>query len=456
MSEQRGFFSNPFRRRRKDATSENKPKKDGWVNPVTGHGRRGKDKSESGYYEIQSSCELDMDELGNLYHYDWLAQRIASQPAMEMTRKFIEFTDDGPGRDRVSQEFKRLKVRSILRKAITFSRAYGTALVFIDANDRDRGNLDLPLVKERAPGIKSLTVFTPKEARVKDFYTAEDGKLSKIGQPKSYEVTFWGGMNIAPKEIHESRFIRFDGTETSDVEKHENKGWSISVFEQVYEAMRSYGMTWKSVSVLMMDLQQSVLKIQGLYEMLNADNCDNVENRLDQVELFRSVNKILPIDTEEEWERKPTSFSGIPEMLTQINLLVASAANIPARRLFWHSSGGLGASGAADFDQKMYYDEISASQEDQLRDPINDLLALLGEPSLEFSFVPLFQMSEKDQAEIMRIVSEADRNNIASEVYLPEEVAVSRYGGDEFSLNITLDEGIDRAGIGSEPGAGEE
>jgi hypothetical protein len=105
---------------------------------------------------------------------------------------------------------------------------------------------------------------------------------------------------------------------------------------------------------------------------------------------------------------------------------------------------GLNATGESDV--RWFYDSIKAQQNTVLRPAINKLVQLafhalkIPEPAnWTIRFNPLWQMTEEQQAAIRKTQAETDAIYINAGVVTPEEIALSRFGGDAYSTETVID-----------------
>jgi hypothetical protein len=120
------------------------------------------------------------------------------------------------------------------------------------------------------------------------------------------------------------------------------------------------------------------------------------------------------LDKEDEYTQKTINFSQLPEVQRLQLQIVSGAADIPASRFLGQSPSGLNATGEGD--EKNYYNRIGAEQELTLREPLEKLLNVVVRSALGsrpddcwFTFNPLWQMSEKEKADIFKTKADAAR-----------------------------------------------
>ena len=276
-----------------------------------------------------------------------------------------------------------------------------------------------------------------------------DMQSPTYGQPTHYLIQDLpeGGAGAAkPKRIHASRFVRFDGVMTTKRRKANNGGWADPVYIRLEKILRDFGIAWKSVGNLIQDFAQAVFKMRGLADAIASDDEGLVLSRVQAMDLCRSVARAIPLDAEDEdFMRQQTPIAGLPELMDRFAIRLSSAARMPVTLLMGMSPAGLNATGESDI--VFFYDQIKAMQEAKLREPINRLIELIfasadgpAEPGAwSFEFNPLWQMSDKESAEIRKLQAETDSIYLDRSVLSENEVAESRFGGDVYSTETNLD-----------------
>lgn len=165
------------------------------------------------------------------------------------------------------------------------------------------------------------------------------------------------------------------------------------------------------------------------------------------------------LDKEDSFTTTQYSFSGLSDMILQFGQQISGATGIPLVRLFGQSPAGLNSTGESDM--RMYYDNISAQQESRLRDGMMKMLQVLhmslfgtrAPEGFDFDFVPLWQTSQKEKADIsntiVTLVSTAFEKGIIDQATALQELKQSSDQTGVFT-NIT-DEQIDEAKLAPPP-----
>ncbi len=160
------------------------------------------------------------------------------------------------------------------------------------------------------------------------------------------------------------------------------------------------------------------------------DRAHGKPTRLSLANQGKSISNALVMDAEEEWDQKQISFAQLPEVLQLYLQIAAGAADIPVTRLLGQSPAGMNSTGESDV--RNYYDRLAAEQEVHLRprlEKLDEVLipsALGSRPAeIHFTFAPLWQISEKERADIFKIKADGARalagNGGTSEPLMPIE-----------------------------------
>ncbi len=463
---------------------------DAWSNFASGLGILGRDRRESGIV-VPPRFSRDRREFDDLYHADDIARTLAELPAQEMVREWVtirvddstpapsgERTETTPASDdlenrvsaskRMDKAAQEIEAQAKFFEALVWARVHGGSLMFIGADDGNGGDLSLPLDEANIKTIKFLEVFDRWDARL--LATDNDRDSDTFGQPLFYslqrEMFSVGPLDShLPRNdepIHASRFIRFDGVLTSKFRKRQQQGWSDSIYVRLRNIIRDYNMSWDGVFHLISDFAQAIFKMKGLQAAMASDNDGLVNRRMALMDFHRSSVRAVPVDADgEDFERKATPVSGLPQLVDRASLRLAAAGRLPVSLLLGQSPAGLTATGESDIS--FFYDQISAAQETMLRPRVQRFYQLMWlakdgpsdgvVPDLwSLVFNPLWQLSALEESKLRKTHAEADEIHIMNGVLTPAEVTNSRYSGDAYSTETTLDT-AKRAAEGDETAA---
>jgi phage-related protein (TIGR01555 family) len=423
---------------------------DGLQNVLIGMGT-GRDKGQ--YTKTTATVFLAQEELENLYG-EWLPRRIVDIYADQATRKGFKvlFGGDGVRAEEVQgieQVIEELYILEHLNLAAKNARLYGGAclLLFIDDGRPaympvDRNNIrrieEIECLDrwQIAPVISEESLYDYSKAT---YYQIISGDL--INEPQlSY--------------IHKDRILRFDGDWLPYRIRQRNYGWGMSSLQTVYDSFRHYWTGLNSAATLLTEFDIFVHKVRGLAAMLAAGKESSIRDRLQVNDMSKSIYRGYAIDAEkEELEFISRNFGGIGEILEKLRVDIIGASKIPHTVLFGESPSGLGSTGRSE--ERDFAKTLADYQSVHFKRPVKKLMELImlskegptkGKlpESWRISFNPLFELNEREMADVRARVAAVDGRYIQLGVLSPKEVADARYGGSEWSMELTLDPSVVR------------
>lgn len=411
---------------------------DRWVNETNSFGTS-TDPMTRTYFD--NSILLRRPDLDALYRDDWLAKRIVNVVADDATREWIRLkhdTDQAKA-DFVQDEMKRLHVQSAFNEALRLARLYGGDVFVIGANDgRD--------VTEPLGTIRDIQFFHNVDrflAYPQTFYNDPDD--INFGSVETYLVQRLMVQGSISSLVHESRVIRFDGEYMSPLNRLRNFGWHASVLQHVYESLKNFGTSNQAGAAVLQDFITKKLKISNLQDLLSSEDGESeLLTRLALMASEMAIHNLAIYGADEDLDKMGTPINGLPDLITIIMNIICGAAGIPKSRLFQSESGALGGDQGKN-DLRVHYDNVAAYQKNSLTDKMQRIIDLIGAQKgyapgeVTFEWVPLWQLSDAELADVYQKTAQGDTAYITAGVLEPEEVALSRFGGDGINLsNITI------------------
>lgn len=375
---------------------------DGWVNQMTGYGTS-RDKTTAARF--CQGVELTDFDLSNLWRFDGLAGRIVDVWPREEMR--LGFGIKGLSAECVSDVDRYLKPFDLVGKVThgrIWGRLYGGCALWTMLDD----GLDPsePIDLTRIKTVLGIRVIDRRWLTPADYY--DDGP--KLGIVSIWRVTqpTAGGKGQVIGYIHETRVVTFPGALTDELEKIRKLSWDDSVLTKPYAALRAAGQVWAAIDALVADANQAVMSVEGLYEMIasDPDSTDPSTNnptggatllkRASLMDQMRSAGRMIVLDKEREtFERKSTSFAGLPELNNAQWTRVSADSEIPVAILTGQSPAGLNATGDTTFQR---FFAVADSNRTQIDEPI--ILCLLR-----------ILLSAQDAPELVAEAKEADKSN---------------------------------------------
>lgn len=394
---------------------------DGLANALSGLNTE-RDKAAHSYY---AEPTIDALELVNAYRGSWMARKIVDIPAMDSCRNWRGWQADQADIELIEAEEKRLNVRGKVLEARKKARLFGGAAVYADFGDTASEPLDLDRVQKG--GIRFLTVFTPRQLVPGEIDT--DPMSEFFGMPK--EFTIAGGAT-GQARIHPSRLTVFVGNDLPDRDITASAfGWGDSVLVSVMQAVKQAESVSANINSLIYEANVDVVSIEGLSEILKLPGGEDKVRGLLQMNLDAKSNlRALVLDAKNKYDRKAVSFGSLPDLMDRFDQHAAGAADIPMTRFMGMSPGGMNSTGESDL--RNYYDRVSAGQTLEMGPAMMRLDEALirsatgtRKPAIHYEWNPLWQLGEKDKADIFKTKADAARtiagNGGTSEPLMPIE-----------------------------------
>jgi len=418
---------------------------------LTGLGDAMRDKRESAKLVLDL---MPYEALSVFYRTGDLAARIVDLVPEEMTREGwdIRIPGDEDTSEKLGAQLDDLCASERFLEASKLKRLYGGGAVLIGVND-GTADLSRPVNEKAIRSVDFLTVFDALECQATHFY--ENPATKTFGLPEFYRIIPHGSTSLPTLDrVHASRIIRMSGPMSSRRQmRHSNGaggiGWGDSILLRCAKLLRDYDGSWAGISALMQDFAQTIYKIQGLAQALLADKDSAIKKRMQIIEMSRSLIKAVLLDKDgEDFERKSTVLSGVPEVMDKFAIRIAATAQMPAALLFGQAPAGLNATGASDI--RFFYDGVRAQQKRDLLPGLNTLVKFLmlakdgpcgGKEPDEWAvaFRSLWQLTDGEKAEIRLKMAQADQIYLNMGVFSARDIAEHRFGGDEYSLETHID-----------------
>lgn len=428
---------------------------DNWQNVITGLGTARDKTVYGGFVRLQ---EVTDSELTAMYHQNDTAQKIVALKPQEMMRKgyVVNVEDNTEASSKISKSLRSLRANQKIRDAMIWGRLYGGSVIYIGADD-GKESFE-PLDETKIKTVSFLEVID-KRYLVPDLWFS-DPMNEHFGEPQTWRVV--GKYGQTDSKIHTSRLLFFGGAHTTEEERDRLGQWDHSVITPVYGVLRQFDNVWQASEQLMADASQAVFKIRGLMSMLAGGQKEELQTRMQLVDMCRSVARAVLLDADggEEFTREPSSFTDAATMLEKFMMRLASASDIPVTILMGRSPAGENATGDADF--RWFYDTIKTAQENDLKPELEKLVRIFMlaqdgptggvEPEVwEIKFNELWQPTPSEQAELEKKVAEKDKIYLDADVLLPEEVALSRFRAEGWSAETTIDRDLREVSLKAEP-----
>lgn len=406
-------------------------RKDSWVNYALGFGTS-RDKTGGTVYG--SVDRLQDEVLRSLYASNDYAAKIVNIYPREAMRTGYAISGFDAEKNKKAEKFvKPWNLNAFITNSEIWARLFGGGVAWFGTDDGAMPEQPLGVYKK----VAFIKFYDRRYIRPYTYYASGP----KVGEPETYMLYGMNNVSAAIAVIHETRLVLFSGARTEAQSKREMQGWDYSVLQVAYEALRSEGSIWKAVELLVSDANQAVFRIQNLWAKMATPKGEELRTRIRMMDLARSVSRAILLDKDnEDFERKMTTFSGLPELSDKGVLRVASAAEMPVTLLMGQAPAGLNATG--DSDLRWFFARVQSYRQQEVEPKALQILNILfkqeGSPigpneldDLALRWHPLWDATAKERAEIYKLRADAGVAQVGAQIVLPEEVAVSEYGGEE-------------------------
>lgn len=369
----------------------------------------GRDKASSAVYLQPLMTD---EQLIAMYRGSWLARKIVDIPALDSCRKWRDWQAEDDQIEKIEAEENRLNLRGKIMEARTKARLFGGAAVMIGTGDL---NTLEPLDYERIGlgGLRYLTVIPKSQLTGGDL--DYDPASEWYGKSLWYELR---GQNGRDLKIHPSRLVLFNGaTVADDMMMPLERGWGESILTATSDAITNADGTAANIASLIYEAKVDVIKVPNLMSQYMANPAEEKKllHRFALAATAKGNNGMIILDGDEDYQQKSASFATLPDIMRTFLEMAAGAADIPTTRLLGTSPGGMNATGESDV--RNYYDRIQATQTIEVTPAMHRLdecliRSALGErdPDIHYSWSSLWQVSDKEKADIFKTKSDAARS----------------------------------------------
>jgi phage-related protein (TIGR01555 family) len=416
---------------------------DGWTNIYTGMGVSGKDKLlGTSFKKVPLFTE---QQLTDLYRGDGFAKRIINFPTGEMTRAWFEVNGDTDGVINKFQE--KLRVKQNILLALRWAHLYGGSIIVMLINDGRR--FEEPVDESNIQSIETFRVYHRYRVTWTTTDLYDDPENPKFGQLQWYNVSpvSAGGL-LQPFRVHETRILRFEGEPVDNKSRYENNGWGDSTIQSVYNELKNLTGSFFASRNVLEDFIQTIIKIDNLAELVAAGQDALVRKRLEILDLGRHLINTMMLDSKEDYAKHSSSVAGIDKLLGKQEEALSAVTEIPLTLLMGQTPKGFNSKDEGSV--RKWYDKVAEDQDDELKPQLERLVYLTmlskkgptgGQVIEEWSitFNRLWQPTEAETVEMRKKQAETDHIYIQDQVLMPEEVGTSRFGGEEYSIETTID-----------------
>lgn len=429
----------------------------GYVNVVN---RYGTQKDSSTQYMYQGGEYIPDMELTEQYIGNGIFVRIIDAPAEEAVKHGYDFGLNNPEIEEfINEELDRLDWEETAATAIKWARLYGGAIVVMLVDDGKI--LEDPLDWEEVDSIEELRVYERAivEPDYQSMYDHNPETVKKRGSKFQMPEFYTVNSPYGQFKIHESRCLIFRNGRLPESTMYSNyRFFGIPEYIRLKDAMKDTVVAHADSVKLLERCIQAIYKMKNLSSYMETqEGEDKVLRRLEVIDLARGILNSLVIDAEgEDYDFKTMTLSGVKDIIDSTCNLLSALSNIPQTILFGRSPAGENSTGEGDLEN--YYNFVGKIQKMMLKKNMRIVLDLIfscgkknGDieeiPNYKVKFLPLWSLSEKEQAEVDNINATTEQTKaITAQVYVDmqaldaSEIRTGLKRNEEYTINDLLNE----------------
>lgn len=414
---------------------------DGWKSVLSGLGIMGIDKQKS--MEVDNAYMISEGELVELYKGEGIANRIINMAADDMIRNGWEIPNDKDGKLYTMQQ--KLGVQPALGTAMRWARLFGGSLVLM--MHEGGGPLMAPIdpAKDTRAKLKGLRVYPCTRIRLDPQDIGTNFESEYFETYEYYTIVKKDGTSF---KVHASRCLVFHGIPYPDSSFEgatERAFWGMSVLQPAWDALTALGATIGVVPTLTEEFSVGVFRLSNLEQILMENDVKALYDRMTQIAASKSALKAVILGKDEEFTRNTLQFTGLPEIIDRLFMMLAGITGYPVTRLFGRSAAGQNATG--EEDSRNYYDMVKAGQLFELLPNLTKIVQWcnisLGSPvkdeDISIDFMPVWEPSQLQLVEMIARQAAADQIYLETGVLSQDEVRQMRFSGS-YSFNSSLED----------------
>ena len=350
-------------------------------NPVMGIGSYDT-ALNAGQFQL-NMVTFNRQEILAVYHSSWIFRRIIDKMSQDMWSKGIDIQGEVDPEDltRIYRKLNRLS--SSLIYATQQCRLFGGAasLIMVDDGETD---LTKPLNRQNIKKGSIVRIETtdrwwglePSTELVSNY------KNPDYGTPKYYTFDFQNSESRYGRiKAHHSRVLRWVNRKTSRMLNTMLMGWGLSELEHLYQDILGHETTKNAINSLLDKSLLEIVKVRGMRSLMSGLAGGNINEQirltgaLSGLNSYRSINSLVLLDTEDDYQRFEYSFSGLSDILETQKDTLAGGAEMPKVLLYGDTKGGLTSDSPAEL---VFYDQTIRGKQDQIcRPQLDKLLPIL-------------------------------------------------------------------------------
>lgn len=370
--------------------------------------------------------------LSQIYVELGLVQTIVDIPVDDALRGGVTFKSE----ELSEKELRQLTMKMAREKDLItagqsakWNRLFGGAGIMIMSGQNPSTQLNVDALdgtdKLDFRAVDMWELFWSKQ-NTSDYATAIDG--ADFVDPETY--------NYYGLEVDSSRVMKLVGYTAPSFIRPRLRGWGLSVVEALVRSINQYLKATDLGYEVLDEFKIDIYKLKNYANtLLQPGGANKVRERVQLTNWTKNYQHAVLLDSEDSYDSKQLSFTGIAEAMSGIRMQVASDMRIPITKLFGTSAAGFN---SGEDDIEIY----NAMIESQVREKIQWDILRMG----ELRCMQLFGMIPQDlelEFQSLRILGAEAEENIKTQQF--NRVSTAKQNGDITTLEYR--ESINKADL---------
>lgn len=315
--------------------------------------------------------------LSELYVENGLVQTIVDVPTDDAFRGGVEIRSKQLDEDQIDElqtSLEREDDYEAAAQATKWNRLFGGAAVLIITDQDPTTPLDIDAIDKNTPlefrGVDMWELFF-------DIQNTE-GTGEKL---ENEDVEFYSYYGV---QVHKSRVLILTGLTAPSFIRPRLRGWGFSIIEKLVRSINQYLKATDLSFEVLDEFKLDVYKIKNLTNTLMSPAGEEmVRKRVQIANWQKNYQNAVVLDSEDDFDHKQLSFSGLAEAMQGIRMQVASDMRMPLTKLFGISAAGFN---SGEDDIEVYNSMIESDVRGKIKWPLLQMIEIKCQKL--FGFIP--------------------------------------------------------------------
>lgn len=213
--------------------------------------------------------------------------------------------------------------------------------------------------------LDQLTTDSPLEFRAVDMWELFWDKQNTEGYDPAIQSEDFEFYNYYGQHVHKSRVMRLKGFIAPSFIRPRLRGWGFSVVEVLVRSINQYLKATDLGFEVLDEFKLDVYKIKNLVNtLLSPNGQQKIQQRVQLANWQKNYQNAIVMDSEDDFDHKQLSFSGLGEAMAGIRMQVASDLRMPLTKIFGISSAGFN---SGEDDIEVYNSMVESQVRNKLK-----------------------------------------------------------------------------------------